>query len=120
MCGVRRARVERSDRCERICPRRLEHFKTLRHADACHKFLAGRCLLTGAQHVAQAKLQSINSALLRKIIHQRLGGNAGLRHAKATKGPGNRVVGVNRASQRTHVGDHVWATGMDRHPVGDG
>ena len=56
--------------------------------------LAGGGGVAGAQGVAMAELEGVEAGLFGEHVHQRLGGQGGLRHAEAAEGAGGRVVGV--------------------------
>jgi hypothetical protein len=82
--------------------------------------LAGRSRIAGTQRVAMAELQPVDAEPVGELVHQRLVGDGGLRHAEAAEGAGRRLVGVDRRAPGAHVGNGVGAHCMDRHAVGDG
>ena len=82
--------------------------------------LAGRRRVAGAQRVAMAELQPVDAELVGQLVHHRLVGDGGLRHAEAAEGAGRRAVGEEGLAPGAHVGHGIRAHGMDRHAIGDG
>ena len=55
-----------------------------------------------------------------QLVHHRLVGDGGLRHAEAAEGAGRRGVGEPGIAPGAHVGHAVGTHGVHRHAVGDG
>ncbi len=81
---------------------RSQRLEALREPGGMGERLAGRRRVAGAQGVAMTELQPVDAEHVCELIHHRLVGDGGLRHAEAAEGAGRRSVGeVGLAQVRT-------------------
>jgi hypothetical protein len=112
--------IERSDLVLSLAPVRLQRFQALGEAGGMGQRLAGRRGVADTQRIAQAELQAIDAERVGQLVHHRLMGDGGLRHAETAESAGRRGVGEPGIAPGAHVGHTVGTHGVHRHAVGDG
>ena len=114
----RRARVMSRDARQRRVPVRLQGIEALRQAGRVREHLARRRDIAVVQRIEAPDGPAVEPQPLGQIVHQRLVGDGGLRHAEAAEGAGRRVVGVDGARGNPRVGHLVGPHAVHRHAVG--